>query len=334
MTKTTGDTAVRHSPTFATVAGSTVNLGTQRGLHCLNPAVALFQSQAGVENLTAYVGVDIEAISFGGNVTKRALRSALTNATNTLMIENTGGAHSNFGAGRIRFNDLSGVELGTSQDFLLSYAGGTNSMFWQHVQAFNDQLHWSNDADGSYLLQGGAAGAAVDEMKFNFDKIAFGQSGAVGNQKMVFVANAETITVGGEYSQYLLTQSANDTIDAALGVYAGWTINAPTPTIGTGSLTTGVGLNVGGNPTGTTNRVGVRIISNPSGGSGINAALWVTAGLSRFDGRVDINNGIALGGGAVPTLGTIGGTGPTAAAQAQWVEIDIGGTPHWIPAWV
>ena len=52
------------------------------------------------------------------------------------------------------------------------------------------------------------------------------------------------------------------------------------------------------------------------------------------DTRLDINNGIALGGGAAPTLGTIGGSGPGTAAQAQWVEIDIGGTPHWIAVWV
>ena len=91
---------------------------------------------------------------------------------------------------------------------------------------------------------------------------------------------------------------------------------------------------MGGNVNqGSVNRFGIRVISNPSGGSGVNAALWITAGLSRFDGRVDINNGIALGGGAAPTLGTIGGAGPTAAAQAQWVEIDIGGVAHWIPAW-
>ena len=59
-----------------------------------------------------------------------------------------------------------------------------------------------------------------------------------------------------------------------------------------------------------------------------------TSASLRVSTRLDINNGIALGGGAVPTLGTIGGSGPTAAAQSQWVEIDIGGTPHWIPAWV
>ena len=58
-----------------------------------------------------------------------------------------------------------------------------------------------------------------------------------------------------------------------------------------------------------------------------------TGAAIRFNVRVDINNGDALGGGAAPTFGTIGGTGPTAAAQAQWVEIDIAGTPHWIPVW-
>ena len=116
-------------------------------------------------------------------------------------------------------------------------------------------------------------------------------------------------------------------------MYAGWTINAPNPTIGTGSLTTGAALNIGGNPPGAVNRVGLRILSNPSGGSGVNAALWITAGRSRFDGIVDINNGIALGGGAGATLGTIGGSGPTAAAQAQWVQIEVNGVNHWIPAW-
>lgn len=49
--------------------------------------------------------------------------------------------------------------------------------------------------------------------------------------------------------------------------------------------------------------------------------------------RLNLVTGIALGGGAAPTLGTIGGSGPTTAAQAQWVEIDISGTAHWIAVW-
>lgn len=43
---------------------------------------------------------------------------------------------------------------------------------------------------------------------------------------------------------------------------------------------------------------------------------------------------IALGGGAAPTLGTIGGSGPTVAAQNSWIEHNIDGTAYWVPAWV
>lgn len=43
---------------------------------------------------------------------------------------------------------------------------------------------------------------------------------------------------------------------------------------------------------------------------------------------------VAMGGGAAPTLGTIGGSGPAAAAQNCWVKmIDTAGNPFWLPAW-
>jgi hypothetical protein len=41
----------------------------------------------------------------------------------------------------------------------------------------------------------------------------------------------------------------------------------------------------------------------------------------------------ALGGGAAATLGTIGGTGPTAAAQAQWLKVEIDGVDHYLAVW-
>jgi len=42
---------------------------------------------------------------------------------------------------------------------------------------------------------------------------------------------------------------------------------------------------------------------------------------------------IALGGGAGATLGTIGGSGPTAAAQSSWIKVNIGGSARFIPIW-
>jgi hypothetical protein len=63
-----------------------------------------------------------------------------------------------------------------------------------------------------------------------------------------------------------------------------------------------------------------------------------------FDGGASVGTGLAgttnfavpspaLGGGAGATLGTIGGSGPTAAAQNQWLEIEIDTVRHWIPVW-
>lgn len=42
----------------------------------------------------------------------------------------------------------------------------------------------------------------------------------------------------------------------------------------------------------------------------------------------------ALGGGAAPTLGTIGGTGPATAAQNAWMKFfDDAGNAYWLPIW-
>ena len=333
MTKTVGDTAVKHSPTYGTVAGSTINFGTQRGLHCINPAVGLFQPGAGVETLTAYIGVEIDAISFGGNVTKRGIRSALTAATNTRFIESTGSAESDhLGPLNLDGDFPNGLlRQGASLDYVQGWV--TNEFFQQIVTPNVLQWRWSVPSTGRLLFQG--AGVAVPEWNINVERFSLGaQSGANGNQVGNFVAGARTVSVGGEWSDFLLTQAANITVNAAMGLVAGWTVNAPSITLGTGTVTTAGVLNVGGNVNqGSVNRFGIRVLSNPSGGSGVNAALWITAGRSQFDGIVDINNGIALGGGATATLGTIGGSGPTAAAQAQWVQIEVNGVNHWIPAW-
>ncbi len=43
---------------------------------------------------------------------------------------------------------------------------------------------------------------------------------------------------------------------------------------------------------------------------------------------------VALGGGAAPTLGTIGGSGPATAAQNTWLQLkDSTGATFWVPVW-
>ena len=75
-----------------------------------------------------------------------------------------------------------------------------------------------------------------------------------------------------------------------------------------------------------------------TGSNGGNPVIDVTAGaLKLSSGTADIQWGkanVALGGGAAPTVGTIGGSGPAAAAQRNWLRfIESDGTASFIPVW-
>lgn len=97
---------------------------------------------------------------------------------------------------------------------------------------------------------------------------------------------------------------------------------------------------------GTTNVTVFEFLSTPAAtrwitsaaSNGGNPTLDVTAGAIRLSsGTADIQWGkanVALGGGAAPTFGTIGGTGPAAAAQRNWLRfIESDGTASFIPVW-
>lgn len=287
MTRTTGLTAVSVAPTMNTVAGSTVNLGTIRGILFAQPAVALFGSLAGIENMTAYYGIDFPDMTFGGaSATYSVIRSALNTGTNKRFLDHVGNAPSRL-RGHLQFDvDAFGVILGASLDVLMRWqAAGHLSYFGFGTSS---DLQISTPGAANRFLFNTAGGSTTGEMNFNVLKFSLGaQLGAVGNQKGVFVAGAETVTIAGEFSQFLLTQAGNDTLSTGgvFGGYYGWTINCPTPLLGTSTGLTNAGaLNIGGNPGIGDNRFGLRILSNPSGGLGINAALWVTVGNTQLGG--------------------------------------------------
>ncbi len=52
------------------------------------------------------------------------------------------------------------------------------------------------------------------------------------------------------------------------------------------------------------------------------------------DGSLEVTGPVALGGGAAATLGTIGGSGPALAAQAEWLQVEVNGVTRWIATWV
>jgi len=209
----TNITGMTVSAAFATVAGTTINFGTIRGVQVNNPAVGLFQPGAGVEGMDALIGFDMSAIAFGGNVTKRALRSALTLATNTLMIENTGGADSDFGSGDIHFNDNAGVFFGNTvaaPDVLLFWASLSATLtFSTFFGTGGNPLQLRGTAADEWLFQQDAGGTLDIGIGFNVNAITFGTTLPTPNSNNWFVQfagpNLRQVQIGGEYSDVLWT---------------------------------------------------------------------------------------------------------------------------------
>ena len=275
MTKTGGDTALRVSPTWGTVNLSSINFGTIRGVHCLAPAQALFQGSAGTEAMTAYIGMDIEAQTFGGNVTKRGVRSFLAAASNTRFLDGQGTAQSDL-RGTLNFPvDLVGVQYGASLDYFQAWAAG--GFFLEQFNASGDQLRWSNPGTNRYVLET-ENGNADGEFNLGFERFSFGQTGAVGNQVGNFVANARTIGVGGDWADFLLTQAGSLTVGGlAMGRVSAWVINGISYASSSGSVTNADTLTVGGFPT---SSPGVTITNRHS--------LNVIGGRSRFASAIQL----------------------------------------------
>lgn len=317
-------TLTSHEPFFATVqVNATVGTATVTTVNYFAAKAPALTAGGTIGTLNCFDIVDIPA---GGISTLRGINSAMTAG---VFINHSGTAPSDF-SGNIRFSDGVGNIFGSSLDAIIDWqaAGYLRFFFF----ANSDDIRWSNGVNGQILADCGAS-----EFTLNTERgFIFGdQTSVLGNQFGLFVQGPYTQGAAGEVNIFQLTQSGNLTVNQANTVVRNWTLAPTSITLsGPGTVTDHEVFRIQGNPgTATVNRVGLRIVSNPSGGSGVNAALWCENGDAVFDGRVDINNGVALGGGASATLGTIGGSGPTTAAQAQWVEIDIGGVPHWIPVW-
>lgn len=285
ITRTVYD-GLRYTPTYASVVGSTVNGGQMNAVNASQFALGLFQPGGGVETVVGQRGLLFNNYTAFGNTLKVALQSThVSTGSLSFFLLNSGTAQSDFGGSSL-FNCGFVQILSDTATLSLGAAGGDVQVGWNGAALEFDPLI-GDDMRISFAVNiHTIVSASVSEdsaINFDYPKGAFGEAGAPGNSKYRFVANAETVTIGGGFAQFLLTQAANDTIDAALSQYFGWTINNPTPVIGTGSITDGGALLVGGNINVGTNRYGVLIISNPSGGT-LNYALRVQNGDVRFDG--------------------------------------------------
>lgn len=288
----TSQTGINFQPVFSTVAGSTANLGTMRGIHMRNPQVALFQPGAGPAVMTGYYGLDMDNITFGGSIQRAAVRSAQAAGTNFYFLLQTGDAQSQL-QGQLRFPvDLTGVTYGASGDYSVGW--GAAGFYFQQFTATGNQLRWSNPSSDRYLFDT-SSGNTLAELNFNCNRFSMGaQTGAVGNQIGAFVAPTRSTSVSGEWSDFILTQAGNLTPNADLTLVAGWTINAPNMDAGTGTVTTATALRIGGNVDQGTNRYGLSVISNPTGGTLNYCARFEGAAGVRVDGIFE-HTGSTLG---------------------------------------
>jgi hypothetical protein len=100
-------------------------------------------------------------------------------------------------------------------------------------------------------------------------------------------------------------------------------------TIAAGSYTDGSNYEYGT----LTQAAGLITLSAATAGSGTDNIDIVLTPIGTGDVKIG-KALVALGGGAAPTLGTIGGAGPTAAAQNTWLQLkDSAGNPMWVPIW-
>lgn len=306
MTWTAGATGLAWAPKFSTVAGSTVNMGTLAAVSVQAPAAALFQPSAGVENITNIYGLNFLAHTNTVSGEIAVVRSAMTAAASRYFLRNTGGAQSNFGGGNL-FNCGFVQILADNTSLSLGAAGGDVQINWngsalEYDPLSGDDLRWTFGTN-AHTLQSSNFGTS-SELRMGFDRFAFGQTSAVGNQVGIFVAPARSTSVAGGWSDFLLTQAANLTVNHAMSQVFGWTINAPSMTIGGGGSVTDAGaLLVGGNVNSGTNRYGLYILSNPSGGGGVNHSLRV-AGSALFDDEIEIDGDLNHDGTNVGFYGT------------------------------
>ncbi|MCP4377717.1 MAG: hypothetical protein GY794_16265 [bacterium] len=222
-------------PGWDTVAGSTIDFGTIIGVACNAPAQALFSQSLGTERMAAYYGLQMQNPTIsnaGGTAPVAAVRSLVNDGTNKWFLLNAGTANSEFGNSDIHFNDAGGIVLGTGDDVRLEWDNANTSWNWNPAVGEDLEISFGVvSGKPTYLFEAETFGVSevnYTQIRFGFDRFAFGQTGTIGNQVGVWTAGPRTAEVGGGWSDYLLTQGGSLTIPNSFSMsdVAAWTINS------------------------------------------------------------------------------------------------------------
>lgn len=320
-------------PRFQTANGGTLAVTTWSQVQCFGTVDAgvtvttrtgvQIGALAGAGTVTTELGIDIADLAAGATVV--GIRSNVSTGAGKRFIDHQSDAPSEFDGTlavangvAMQLGDLggSGVQLTRQGAGLMRFAGfgGVNDEAVElDLEGTADVAEWSSSSGAGFKFSPTLAANARASIVLGD---GLDPDGA-GNWWAGWAPGARTAGAGVDWDDVLFSPGANvDLGGNALTSVSAMSLAEPGITLGGGSVV---------------NASTLRIKNAPTEGTALNAALWVESGLARFDGRVDINNEDAIGGGAAATLGQIGGTGPTAAAQATWVEIDVNGVATWVP---
>jgi hypothetical protein len=231
-------------------------------------------------------------------------------------------------------NGGDGIKLDVAQkNTILNATCETNTGIGLHIAA-NAQLNavFGGDcaeANGTDLqIDNGAQGNCIFGTQFT----TFTNNGQgnwiVTNSSNSVLGLGATFTGGSDPNGTLRVKSASAGTQAAALWNAGTTGVRYLVYMGTEAAFTARGALV----TDTNGNIG---LTEPTGANGV---FITSAGrVVLLPGTADIQWGkalVALGGGAAPTLGTIGGSGPAAAAQNTWLRLlDSAGNACFVPVW-
>jgi len=223
-------------------AGATADFGTIRGVHMLNPAQALFGQSLGTEECDNIIGLDYNNMTLSTSGVRAVVRSSLTNSASNWLIQNLGGADSDFGAGDILFNDSAGTRYGDSSDVFLFYNSAQAALaFSSFFGVTSNPLYLRPDASDVWAFQQDNGGGADIGLQFNVNAIAFGVTVPTPNSNNWFVQfagpNLRQVQIGGEYSDVLWTASGSiDVNGQAVSDLQAFKINSPAVILNGGTI--------------------------------------------------------------------------------------------------
>ena len=224
--------------------------------------------------------LDLPDIPIAGITTLHGISSAMSAG---FFINHSGVAPSTFN-GDIEITDSTLLQLGTTSGGEFSRISSSGIRLQGFGGANNEGIDFGLQNVNFVQMTPVSGGLGF---KMNSLEFAFG-SGAdpdgTNNWVMIFAPGLRGTSLAGDYSEVLFSSASAIAVAHAISNFATWTVNAPTISIAGGSIVNAANVLIQTSMSEGTNRYGLLVTSNPSGGTLNYAARFTGATGVRIDG--------------------------------------------------